>query len=115
MTQRPGGMFRIGEMRELIDIESAVVTLDSYGQEQRQWEKKYRSQRAKWTPTAGAETIRGRSVEAGITSVFTIRYQPGITPEMRVVHSSGTYGIGYVKPVSGGRRYIEIHCKQAVA
>jgi head-tail adaptor len=66
-------------------------------------------------PVAGQETVRGRSVEAGITTVFVVRKQDGITPEMRVVHSSGTYGIAYVKPVDGFPRYIELHCKQAVA
>lgn len=114
MSGRPE-RFSVGEMRDRITIEEATETLDDVGQPTRTWATIYLSQPAKWVPVAGSETIRGRAVEAGIKTIFIVRHQSGITPEMRVVHSSGTYGIGYVKPIAGRQRYIELHCKQAVA
>jgi len=114
MRGRPEA-FHIGQMRHQITIQSSTTTLSDNGQPMRTWSTLYLNQPAKWMPTAGTETTRGRSVEAGISCVFTIREQPSITPEMQVIHSSGTYGIGYVKPVDGYPRYTELHCKQALA
>ena len=114
MSGRPE-RFHIGQMRDTINIQSAATTLDDLGQPTRVWTNRYYRLPAKWMPVAGSETIRGRSVEAGIKTVFVIRAASAITTEMQVVHDSGTYGIGYVKPVEGQDRYIELHCKQAVA
>lgn len=115
MTGRPTGGFSVGSMRDRITIQESVDVVDTSGQTNRTWQDLYENQPARWIPIAGSETIRGRTVEAGIVSLFQIRSREGITPEMQVVHRSGTYGIGYVKPVEGRDRYIELHCKQAVA
>lgn len=115
MTFRPHRSFRLGSMRERIDIQESAVSRDSYSQEIHAWKDRYADRPAAWMPTAGQETIRGRSVEAGIAAVFTTRFDTGVTPEMRVVHSSGVYGIAYVKQVEGRRGYMELHCRQAVA
>jgi len=114
MIGRPD-RFHVGEMRERITIQEAASTKDGFGQPIRSWSNRYANQPAKWIPVAGTETIRGRSVEAGITALFQIRHVEGVSPKMRVVHSSGTYGVQYVKPIGGRTRYIELHCKQAVA
>lgn len=114
MTWRPSG-FRLGSMRERVTIQTPSNEIDSMGQPSRGWTPVFTDEPASWMPTAGIETVRGRSVEAGIAAIFTIHHQADITPEMRLVHSSGTYGIGYVKPVDGGKRYIELHCKTVVA
>ena len=110
----PSG-FHVAQLRDRVNIQSATSTRDDAGQPIRTWSDQYTDQPAKWHPVAGQESIRGRIVEAGITTIFVVRKQDGITPEMRVVHSSGTYGIGYVKPVDGFPRYIELHCKARAA
>lgn len=115
MTGRPKDGFRLGAMRERVDIEQPVTTVDASGQPIRQWAKLYRNQPARWVQIAGGESIRGRSVEAGVTALFHLRLRTGITPEMRLVHRSGVYGIGHVKQVEGRDRYVELHCRQAVA
>jgi len=115
MTGRPKDGFKLGSMREQVDIEQPVTSVDSSGQPSRAWAKLYRNQPARWVQVAGGETIRGRSVEAGVVAVFHIRMREGVTPEMRVVHRSGIYGIGYVKQVEGRDRYLELQCRQAVA
>jgi len=107
--------FHVAQLRDKVTIQQATSTQDAAGQPIRTWANLYVNQPAKWQPVAGQESVRGRIVEAGISTVFVIRKQDGITPEMRAVHSSGTYGIGYVKPVDGFPRYIELHCKSRVA
>lgn len=114
MRGRPQ-QFHLGDMRDRITIREATVAYSTLGQPVRTWADKYTSQPAKYLPTAGTETIRGRSVEAGISVIFTMRKREGVTPEMQVVHESGTYGIAYVKPVDGMPILVELHCKQAVA
>lgn len=110
MTWRPSKL-RIGAMRERIDIQTATETTSDAGDVSRTWSNTYASQPAKFEPTSGGETLRGKQVEAGINAVFTIHYRSSITPEMQVVHGSTTYGIVYVRPVEGGRRYLELWCK----
>jgi SPP1 family predicted phage head-tail adaptor len=107
--------FHVAQLRDKINIQSEASTQDNAGQPIRTWTNQFANQPAKWHPVAGTESVRGRIVEAGITTIFVVRNQAGITPEMRVVHSSGTYGIAYVKPVDGFPRYIELHCKSRVA
>jgi len=106
-----GNDLDVSQLRDVITIKEPTSTLNTIGEPIRAWATLYLNQPAKWMPVAGSETIRGRTVEAGIKTIFVIRWQANITPEMRVVHSSGTYGIGYVKPIEGRRRYIELHCK----
>ena len=113
MTWRPKG-FRLGKMRERVAIQESTDTLDSVGQPTRAWTATYSSEPASWQPLRGQESLRGEQVEAGITDMFTLRYRPDITPQMRVVHAGRNYGIVHVRQVEGGRRYIELMCKAVV-
>ena len=112
MTWRPGRGFRLGKMRESLDIWSATYD-NSTGQPEPTWSPTYERQPASWTPTNGGETVNGRQVEAGINAVFTVRRVEGLSPEQRVLHHQENrgYGIVYVHPVEGGRRYVDLHCK----
>ena len=110
MTWRPSGGFRRGSMRERINVQTPT-TDETTGQPIRTWSTTFSSEPAQWTPTAGTETVRGRQVEAGIAAVFTVNFRDEYTTEMRIQHGSQYYGIVYAKPVEGGRRYIELHCK----
>lgn len=112
MTWRPQ-QFRTGSMRERINIQTATSTVDSIGQSVPTWATTYTNEPAKFEPTSGGETLRGKQVEAGITAVFTVHYRSAYVSTMRVVHGSTNYGIVYVKPVEGGKRYVELWCKSA--
>lgn len=113
MTWRPP-RFRLGAMRERIAIQSATETVSDAGDVTRTWANTYASEPAKFEPITGSESLRGRQVEADVSVVFTVHYRSTYTPEMRVVHKGVNYGIAYVKPVEGGQRYIELHCKAFV-
>ena len=100
-------------MRERISIQTATIAVDSVGQSVPTWTTTYSSEPAKFEPTSGGETPRGKQVEAGIDAVFTVHYRSAYVPTMRVVHNSTNYGIVYVKHIEGGRRYTELWCKSA--
>lgn len=108
--------FHVAEMRERITIEKPIDdNLNDAGEPERVWQKLHVDEPAKWTPTGGSETVRGRVIEAGIRAIFTMRNKPGIDAECRLIHSSGTYGISYVKPVDGLPRFLEVHCGDVAA
>ena len=111
MTWRPGRGFRVGTMRERVTVQSGTAAVDSVGQSVLTWTALYTDEPAMFEPVTGGETLRGKQVDAGVTAIFTVHYRSTYTPEMRLVHESTTYGIVYAKPVEGGRRYTELHCK----
>ncbi len=114
MTWRPGRGFRVGAMRERVNLQSATETVDDAGQTIRTWAATYTSEPAQRVPVRGGEGSRGRQVEAGIDEIFIIHRRDSVTPQMRLVHDSRNYGIVYVNPVEGGRRYLELSCKAVV-
>lgn len=114
MTWRPTRGFRVGAMRERVDLQTATETADDAGQTIRTWATTYAAEPAQRMPIRGGEGTRGRQVEAGIDEIFIIHFRESVTPQMRLVHGSRNYGIVYVNPVDGGRRYIELSCKAVV-
>lgn len=114
MTWRPARGFRLGAMRERVQIQTATESVDSAGQTIRTWATTFANEPAQIMPVRGGEGLRGRQVEAGIDEIFVIHFRETVTPQMRLVHGSRTYGIVYVNPVEGGRRYLEVSCKAVV-
>lgn len=114
MSWRSTRRDRRGAMVERINVQTATVDA-STGQPIRTWSTTLSNEPAQWTPTAGTEIVRGRQVEANIAAIFTVNYRDNTyTVEQRIVHNGEYYGVVYVKPVDGGRRYIELHCKATV-
>lgn len=97
-------------MRHRITIEKPTDAADSFGQPISTWTTYRASEPAAFIQTSGGEFIRGKQVEATVKAIFTVRYRPGYTEKMRVVHRGITYGILHLNPVEGGQRYIEILC-----
>lgn len=100
----------VSSMVHRIDVQTATVD-ESTGQPIRTFATTFSKEPAAWTPTAGTEVVRGRQVEAGIAGYFTVGYRDGYSVEQRVVHNGLYYGIVYVKPIDGGRRYVELHVR----
>lgn len=110
MTWRPS-RFRVGAMRERITVQSLTVTISDAGDKAEAWANLYVNEPAIYDPASGSETLRGRQVEAGVNVVFITHYRTAYAPEQRVSYGGNTYGIVFVKPVEGGRRYVELHCR----
>ena len=106
MTWRPTRGFRLGAMRERVNLQTATEAVDSAGQVIRTWATTYASEPAQRMPIRGGEGARGRQVEAGIDELFIVHFREDVTPQMRLGHASRNYGIVYVNPVEGGRRYL---------
>lgn len=111
MNWRPQRGFRVGAMRERVDVQSLTISVSDAGDRSESWADTFSCEPASIDPVSGGETLRGRQVEAGINVIFTVRYRSEYVPEMRVAYNSTNYGIVYVRPVEGGRRYIELFCK----
>ncbi len=111
MTWRPRS-FRLGAMRELITIKRHIETLDEAGQPIVTYATRYADVPAAYDPVTGGETMRGRQVEAGIKAIFTIRRLDNISTQDKVVYGGEDYGITYIRPVEGGKRYLEVYVTQ---
>ena len=106
--------FHVGEMRSRIIVKVETTTQDDAGQPVVTLVTWLADEPAKWEPTRGGESARGRQVEANIAAVFTVHYRDGYTSEMQVVCDGQSYGIVYVNPVDGMNAYRELHCKAVV-
>lgn len=110
MTWRPK-QFRLGAMRDRIDIQTPTMTVDAAGQSIPAWTDTIEREPCVFDSASGGETLRGKQVDTSITAVFTIHYRSGLTTQQRVKYNNEYYGIVYVRPVEGGRRYIELQCR----
>lgn len=111
---RPGRGFHLAEMRSRVTVKTETTAQDDAGQPVVTLTTWLTDEPAKFEPTTGGETSRGRQVEAGIAAIFTVHYRSGYTPEMAVVCGSQTYHIVRVMPVDGMDAYRELHCKAVV-
>jgi len=102
---------RLGAMRNRITIQTQTETQDETGQPVVTWANWLVNEPCDYKPTGGGETVRGRQVEEGTRAIFTVNYRDGYTASMQIVFGSETYGITYVNPVEGGRRFIELVVK----
>jgi SPP1 family predicted phage head-tail adaptor len=111
MTYRPMGGFRVGSMRQRITLQTPTESTSTFGDVSTTWADTLKDEPAQFISTNGGETLRGRQVEAGINAVFTVHYRSQYSPTCRIVYDGTTYGVVYVRPVDGGRRYLEVYCK----
>jgi SPP1 family predicted phage head-tail adaptor len=111
VSYRPAGQFRVGAMRQRITLQTPTESTSTFGDVSTTWADTLKDEPAQFTSTNGGETLRGRQVEAGINAVFTVHYRSQYNPTCRIVYDGTTYGIVYVRPVDGGRRYMEIYCR----
>ncbi len=110
MTYRPERGYRTGRLRHFINIQDATVD-ETTGEPIPTWNTKFPRIPARHEQTTGNERFQQAQLEAEISSVFTIRTLPGITPEMRISYGGRLYGITHVKPVQGEWRYTELYCR----
>ena len=103
--------FHVGMMRDRITVANEVTTPAESGQPVVSFVNWLINEPATYVYVGGAETIRGRQIEAGITAIFTVRYRSGYLPTQAITYKSQRYGIVHVRPVDGKDRYLELFCK----
>lgn len=91
-----------------MSIQQPVETQDGYGEPVVTWENWLINEPAEFRPVSGVESMRGQQVEANMRAKFVVRYREGYETNMRVVYEGREYGITFVNPVEGGRRYLEL-------
>jgi SPP1 family predicted phage head-tail adaptor len=61
-------------------------------------------------PLVGREYIAAVVVTAEVTARVRMRYRPGVTPAMRLVHDADTYNITAVIHVNSAREELQVMC-----
>jgi SPP1 family predicted phage head-tail adaptor len=99
-------------MRHRIDIQQPVYTVDeTTGARSVAWESILTNglEPAAIVPLSGREFIAAQSIQAGISTRITVRYQD-ITPDMRIVHNGTIYNIKAVLPDPTLAKHLNIMC-----
>lgn len=83
---------RIGNLRSYLTIQNVTESFDenlelilSWGTFANVW--------GEYTPLVGREYYASKVVNAEVTGTVRIRYLAGVTPEMRIIDGTKTYGI----------------------
>jgi SPP1 family predicted phage head-tail adaptor len=96
-----------GALRNRITIQEKSVVKDSYGAETITWVTHCQAW-AKVEPLTGREFQEARQTQAEGMVKFTVRYQAGIVPEMRVLFGTRTFNIQAVVHVENRFREIQL-------
>lgn len=99
-----------GRLRHQVVIQSKTVTgRDAKGGEVVTWTT-FATVQADVVPLRGREYLAVRQAQAELQVRVVMRYIPGVTPEMRLVHGTTIYDIADVIDVDGRRRTLELMC-----
>lgn len=102
-------------LRHRIDIQNFATTQNSdTGAVTDSWTDYDTDVPAEIWPMSGREFVAAQSVQAGVTTKITIRYQSGIVPRMRVKHGTDIYNIKAVLPDPTLRRHLTLMCEVGV-
>lgn len=103
--------FHVGMMRDRITVANEVTAQAESGQPIVSLVNFLVNEPATYLYVGGAESIRGRQIEAGINAIFTVRYRPGYLPTQAITYDGQRYGVVHVRPIDGKNRYLELFCK----
>lgn len=99
-----------GKMRYRITVQKPVKST-TQGQPVVSWVDLLVDEPADYEYTRGYQSVRGRQVEEGVDCIFYVRWREEHDPENRIAFDGEYYGVIFVRPVAGRRRYMELHCK----
>ena len=90
-------MIRAGNLRSRVNIERELDPADRglAGETQPKWQviERGKGVAAQIQGVGGGEKVRGVMIEAGITSLVTVRWRADIKPSMRLVYQSNLAGV----------------------
>lgn len=104
---------KAGGLKSRVQIQQQSATQDAVGQPINTWTTvatvwaDIRHQR-------GMEIVKSDMQMSMLKASIRIRYRAGVTPAMRVVHSTGTYQILAVSPDVNSKDYLDLICEQYV-
>ncbi len=103
---------RAGTLRHSITIEKATETRDSFGAVSVSWAT-YATLRARKAVSGGREFVAAQQLRSEISALFVCRYQPGVSPKMRLNHGGVYYDILSANDPTGMGRELQLLCKSA--
>lgn len=106
-------MFRAGEARHQISIQSRSTVQDAAGEPANTWTE-YASRRASIQRTPGKEAFAAAQDNGRIPVVFRLRWLDGVTPAMRVVFDSKVFDIRSIVDVDGRKAELMLTCDERV-
>ena len=64
-------------------------------------------------PLSAREFVAAQAVQSNVSVRITVRYRPGITAAMRILHDGKVYGItGVLADKNSGREYLTLPCEE---
>lgn len=104
---------RAGLLRKQVVIQQPSATQNTRGEEIPSWAT-FLTVRAAIEPLNGRELLAAQSIESQVTTKITIRYQSGITPDMRIKYGSRYFDIQAIQNIEERNRMIEMQCIERV-
>lgn len=104
---------RIGNLRNYITIQNATETTDVNLEVILTWGV-FASVWAEITPLVGREYYASKVVNAEVSASIKIRYLSGITPEMRIIDGTHTYGIEAVINIDNKNEELVLLVKEVI-
>jgi SPP1 family predicted phage head-tail adaptor len=111
----PKGTYSVqaGRFRHRVIIQRKTVGKDSAGGMTESWTNFAKNVNAAIDAVTGRESVSSQQITSSITTEISIRWRPGITETMRVLHNSDVYNVEGVIPDSEtGRKIITLLCTQ---
>jgi SPP1 family predicted phage head-tail adaptor len=102
-------------LRHRVTVQSFTTSQDeSTGAITDAWTDLATSVPAEVYPLSGREFIAAQSLQAGVTTKITIRFDDRIDPKMRIAHDGTLYAIKAVLPDPTLRKHITLMCEAGV-
>jgi len=109
LTEKPAGDFR----HKVTIQDQQRVRKD--GEYSLQWVDHLTNISASVVPLSGKDFIAAQATQSQMTTRIVIRWRPGITSRMRVLHGTEVYSIvGPPLPDDTGRRWLTLMCATGV-
>jgi SPP1 family predicted phage head-tail adaptor len=110
---RGGYTVQAGKFRHRVTIQQKTVGRDSAGGITESWSNFAKDVNAAIDTVTGRESVASRQITAKYSTEISIRWRPGVTATMRVLHGSVVYNIeGMIPDSDTGRKIITLLCTQ---
>lgn len=102
-----------GKLRHRVTIQQLVKADDGYGGIVETWQD-VATVWATVEPLRGSERYRAQQVQSELTHKVTMRYRPGVKPQMRLLYGDRVLEIEAVIDVEERHRWLELLCSEVV-
>ena len=103
-----------GKLRHKVEIQEFIEVINSFGEREKYWAH-VADVWAAIEPLSAKEFVAAQQMQSSVTARITIRYRPGIKPEMRILHRGKVYNIaGILADKVSGLEYLTLPVSHGV-